>query len=599
LARRLALAVLACSLLAGTASLAQSSSQTNAGVAVLSGSDARLYRDIMRDERTGAFADADQDFDRLSDPSLKGYVLAEHYLSPRAKHVHVKDLVAWLESYNDLPIAERVYRLAVKKSTKKVRHHHHTTLVAIVTNIPVPSATPHRRGGGYEDGDLPDPPFTSAQTRAAQPQIEQFVRTDQPDQAHAVLNNLIAQYAPALDVARLSHRIASSYLAEGMDQQAYDLATSVGGSEARSVPLLSWVAGLAAYRLGKYDDAAQRFETLAEMPGLPRWTRSGAAFWAARAHLQAGDPAKVVTYLQLAAKSEPTFYGLISERILGQDTISGFSEPSVNEDDFSRLMQNSAAHRAVALLQIGDREDAIPELNRAFAEIDPQLDPTFAAVARKFDAPNLELRASETASTHGVMLTGLFPVPQYQPDGGYRIDPSLVLAFARLESRFQPDATSPAGARGLMQLMPGTATHIGGPGAAERLGDASYNLALGQRYIEELLSQMNGNLIELAASYNAGPGALTRWLGTKGGMMDDPLLFIESMPVPETRNYVKRMMTYHWMYQRRMGRGAKSLDETATGGWPNYHPSGSVPTQIIPPPQTPLPNTQISDARPY
>jgi soluble lytic murein transglycosylase-like protein len=147
--------------------------------------------------------------------------------------------------------------------------------------------------------------------------------------------------------------------------------------------------------------------------------------------------------------------------------------------------------------------------------------------------------------------------------------------------------------------MPGTAARVAGAGAADRLYDASFNLSVGQRYIETLLNQMSGNLFEIAAAYNAGPGAITRWMGARASMMDDPLLFIESMPVSETRAYVKRMMTYHWMYRRRMGRDAKSLDDTASGGWPLYRPSATSATpQPITPPSTDLPVSAIvSDAK--
>ena len=566
---------------------------------MLSESDARLYRDIFADERAGHFADATADFARVGDTSLKGYVLAERYLSPRARRVPVKELVAWLDEYHDLPVADRVYRLAVKRSTRRVRRHHHTILVAVVTNIPAPGPAIRHRGGGYEDSDLPDPPLVSPAARAALPSVEQFVRADQPDQANAAVQLAAAQGSLSVDIARLDHRVAASYLAEGMDQRAYEVANSANDLDKRSVPLLYWDMGLALYRQGRFDDAAHAFETLASIGSVPNWTRSGAAFWAARAHMQTGDANLVVPLLQMAAKAEPTFYGLISERILGQDTETGFSEPTINQADFGALMLNAAAHRAVALYQIGNHEDAAEELNRAFGDSDPRFDATFAALAHKIDAPNLELRASETCASRGIMLTGLFPVPGYHPEGGYRIDPSLVLAFARIESRFQTEVTSPAGAKGLMQLMPGTAARLAGAGASERLYDASYNLSLGQRYIEQLLNQLNGNLFELAAAYNAGPGALTRWSGTKSNTLDDPLLFIESIPVGETRAYVKRMMTYHWMYRRRMGRDAKSLDETAGGQWPVYHPSGTstIPATVPPTPAMPA-NPVVSDARP-
>src|SRR5208282_5507637 len=99
---------------------AQSVPGSDSSVRVLSDHDARLYRDILRDARDGQFADAKRDTADLGDDSLKGYVLAAQYLSPRARHVHVAELIGWLQTYAELPVAERVYRLAVQKSTKKV-----------------------------------------------------------------------------------------------------------------------------------------------------------------------------------------------------------------------------------------------------------------------------------------------------------------------------------------------------------------------------------------------------------------------------------------------------------------------------------------------
>src|SRR6202020_1254214 len=93
---------------------------------------------------------------KVSDTSLEGYAEAEHFLSAPSKSVNVQDLVDWLTQYRDLAIADRIYRLAVAHSTKKVRHHHKTILVAVVTNIPAPSGV-GRRTGGYEDLELPEP----------------------------------------------------------------------------------------------------------------------------------------------------------------------------------------------------------------------------------------------------------------------------------------------------------------------------------------------------------------------------------------------------------------------------------------------------------
>ena len=78
---------------------------------------------------------------------------------------------------------------------------------------------------------------------------------------------------------------------------------------------------------------------------------------------------------------------------------------------------------------------------------------------------------------------------------------------------------------------------LGGKGAADQLYDPGYSLSLGQRYIAQLLDHLDGNLLKLGGAYNAGPVAVNRWVATKAGK-DDPLLFVESIPVAETRSYV-------------------------------------------------------------
>jgi soluble lytic murein transglycosylase-like protein len=451
----------------------------------------------------------------------------------------------------------------------------------VVTNIPAPTGVP-RRTGGYEDQELPEPSPSGSAARSVLGAILADIKDGQPQAAQAKLDSVRAS-ASAEDVAILSHRIAASYLAEGMDGPAFALADGVPNTNA--VPQLEWDAGFSAYRLGRFTDAAAHLEKLAQDGGVQGKLRAQAAFWAARAHMQAGEPQRVVSLLAAAAKEEPSFYGLLAERVLGMDTQTGFSDPVLAQADYAKLMTVPAAHRAVALWQVGETEHVGNELNRAFVYDDEKLDPAMAALARDLGVTNIELRASEASVARGLLLTGLFPVPAYEPQGGYRIDKSLVLAFARLESRFQNGSTSSAGAHGIMQLMPKTAELIAGPGAADQLDDPSYSMSLGQRYISQLLDRLNGNLLELGGAYNAGPGAAARWMTTKAGK-DDPLLFIESIPVAETRGYVRRLMEYQWMYRRRFGEDAKSLDETARGQWPLYHPAISP----APVPQAPAPS---------
>jgi soluble lytic murein transglycosylase-like protein len=544
---------------------------------VLSPADVVLYRDIFAAEDAGQFTKAKALFAKVSDPALAGYVQATEILSPKSGRTPPQELVAWLKAYRDLPVADRIYRLAVKRATRTVKRGKKRIKVAVVTNIPAPSGV-GSRSGGYEDAELPEPVPHDAAGRAVLAGILADIRAGDPDAAGAKLDS-VRGTATQGDIAILSHRIAASYRAESRDAEAYALASSVSDPD---VPQLLWDAGFAAYRLGHWDDAIRCLETLAQSQQAQNTLRAQGAFWAARAHMQSGDPAKVVTLLAFAAKQNPSFYGIIAEHALGIDSNTGFSDARLSAADFADLMRADSARRAVALWQVGMTDYVGSELNRAFVNNDERLDPAMAALAHALGVTNVELRASEKSAARGIYLTGLFPVPGYAPDGGYKIDNSLVLAFARIESRFQTQATSPVGARGLMQVMPATARSLG-VSDLDDLDDPGKALAVGQKYIAMLLDRLNGNLLELGGAYNAGPLAVDRWLATKAGK-DDPLLFVESIPVSETRSYVKRLMLYHWLYRRRFGQEAESLDQTARGNWPIYHPPAQSMAKAAPAP---------------
>ena len=140
------------------------------------------------------------------------------------------------------------------------------------------------------------------------------------------------------------------------------------------------------------------------------------------------------------------------------------------------------------------------------------------------------------------------------------IELALLLAVAKQESRFSPSVRSGAGASGLLQLMPATASELAGePLDHQALSDPGRNGALGAAYLKQLLSGSGGNRFEAIASYNAGPGAVGGWL-TRGGfdLQREPELWTEAIPYPETRLYTKKVLGNAWSYQQQ-GRSAEEL----------------------------------------
>ncbi len=177
---------------------------------------------------------------------------------------------------------------------------------------------------------------------------------------------------------------------------------------------------------------------------------------------------------------------------------------------------------------------------------------------------------------HGIPPQNLhFPMPALHPEGGFRIDPALVYGMTRAESNFDAQAVSPAGARGLMQITPVTARSVTGnrhlTGAS--LHNPGFNLEVGQRLVRTLAlrTPIDGDLIGLLASYNAGLGSYQSW---HDEVRDDgdPLLFIEAIPIRQTRIFVERGLAYTWLYAARLGLASPSLDAIADGEFPRFSP---------------------------
>ena len=352
----------------------------------------------------------------------------------------------------------------------------------------------------------------------------------------------------------------------------------------------NWQTGLAAWRAHAMTEAARQFEMVANDEKASDWARAAGAFWAARSHLRNHAPAKVSRWLRVAAGYPRTFYGQLARRALGMDSGLAWSKPGLDDGSMRALAQTRGGVRALALLQIGMTDLAEDELhvllkgdNRA------DLAPAVMTIAQRAGLPSVSIRLAvqfETASSP-LRDAALYPVPAWKPIGGFTLDPALLFALMRQESGFNPRAQSPAGAAGLMQLMPATATAL----AADlqlidqeklALFDPVLNLTLAQRYVSNLLKDPNvkGDLMMLAIAYNAGPGNLAKYRAG-ANYEQDPLLFIESIPGRETRQFIERVLTNYWLYQDCLGQKIPTLDALASGGWPIYSPPANLQTAAV------------------
>lgn len=347
-------------------------------------------------------------------------------------------------------------------------------------------------------------------------------------------------------------------------------AGSVRGDDA------SWQAGLDSWRGRDWDAAARQFggsaAALAESP----WDAAAAAFWAARSHLRNREPERVTAYLLLAARHPRSFYGQLARRLLAMHPGLDWGTAALTAEETNRLLGSGHGQRGLALVQIGETAGAQSEFLQLVPEADANLLAILLSVSQQAGLPGLALKLG--ARSAAAADAAAYPVPAWQPDGGFTVDRALVFAFVRLESAFNPRARNPSGAAGLMQLMPRTAGIVSGEETrflgknGKALLDPGLNLAIGQRYIERLLAEpiVAGDLLRLAAAYNVGPGNLAKWREESGE--EDPLLFLESMPSREAQRVVERVIANYWIYQQRFGQETPSLDAVAAGDWPSYMP---------------------------
>lgn len=377
---------------------------------------------------------------------------------------------------------------------------------------------------------------------------------------------LATRKAPAHAGPLPKPRVASSIpIGNGDPDDSYPSPKSAAGKR--------WQAGLHAWANGDYDAAADAFTSMARAHGLSSAMAAGAAYWAGRSEGRNGNDAIAKDWFETAAEQPTTFYGLLALARLGRSGELQWTKPALTETTLARLRRDSGVRRVIALVQAGQPRLAEHEMEAVYGRKVGGRSGPLLALASRLGLPQAQLRISSDMSSDATKLnTALYPLPFWAPTGGFRVDPAFLFALMRQESRFNADATSSAGARGLMQLMPATARNIALQHTdrdADALFNPIVNMTLGQRYIELLQTDLGkrADPLTLAVAYNLGPNNIRKW-HKKMGKGSDPLLFIETITPLQTKLHAKRVMTSFWLYRMRFQRDPASLEVMAEGHWP-------------------------------
>ena len=358
---------------------------------------------------------------------------------------------------------------------------------------------------------------------------------------------------------------------------AWRVAAQHGQVDTADLHDAEFLAGfIALRRLNDPARASQHFARLGE-DSTSIITRSRAHYWRGRAAAAQGRAAEARTAFEEAATLPTGFYGQLGALALGEGSpqlaarITGVVPAVPSAAAASAFLDKELARVVVTLADLGDTARARTFLLR-LEDLSPDAATRVLAarLANSIGRPDHAVWIARRSGIDGVMLMPEgWPVP-YPASATGDAEPAFIYAITRQESNFDPTAVSPANARGLMQLLPGTAAQVARQlGIPTQLGwltaQPAHNMQLGARYLADQIARF-GNLALAAAAYNAGPRRVEEWLSTyndprigaaAGGA--DLIDWIEQIPFTETRNYVQRVVENAVVY-RAMDPATAGLD---------------------------------------
>ncbi|HEX8382504.1 MAG TPA: lytic transglycosylase domain-containing protein [Sphingomonas sp.] len=548
------------------------------------------YAAVFGAIRAERWTDAQIALDAMKPGPLHAVARAELYTAKNSPKVELEPLIALLNEAPELPQAEALARLARTRGAEELPP------LPVAQRLIWQDGAPRRVRAKAVKSDL----IAADLAVSMQP----FVKADQAAEARALLDATQGLSPEALTEWRA--KIAWMYFLRGDDANARGLAVQAESGLGEWALQARWTGALSAWRQRDYRAAGTAFEAVAAR-ATDVDLRAAGLYWAARADMAGARPDRVEARLKAAAQFSESFYGQLAGQTLG---LKGKTKPVTGlvAADWAALDKRPNVRVAAALVELGEMDLADDVLRQQAKIGSPAEFQSLLRLAGTLDLPATSLwMAHNCPAGFKPAAEARYPTPNWKPDSGWRVDKALVYAHTLEESRFRNKVVSPAGAYGLMQIMPAAATDFArerGLAEADRafLTRPSTNMDVGQRHLERLRDMKGttgGLLPKVIAAYNAGPKPVGEWnMAVRDG--GDPLLYIESIPYWETRGYVTTVLRNYWMYEGVGGKAASpSRKALAQGMWPRFPGlPGASAVRIRTPIAPPAPTTTIAASAP-
>lgn len=358
------------------------------------------------------------------------------------------------------------------------------------------------------------------------------------------------------------YRAARELLNNGDVSAAYRLAAAHNADTGDAFVEGEWFAGWVALRYLEEPEIAQKHFTTLYSGAKSVISKTRAAYWTGRAAEAKGDKAAAADWYRNAAKNLSVFYGqLAAARLTDPKHLVLDSGVRPTPTEASAFEKREMVRIVKLLSKVGETDRIRPFImamtSRATSATEYVL---LAKLAKSVKRDDIAIAVAKEARQKGYELAE-YLFPMIKLPAGNAPEPALILAIIKQESAFDPKISSPAGARGLMQLMPATARPLAKELGIKKLqeksltGDPVLNVKLGRLYLGKLIDRFSGSYIMAVAAYNAGPSRVRDWMYIYGDPRrpdTDAIDWIENIPFEETRNYVQRVMENLQIYRSRL-----------------------------------------------
>ncbi|NOD78430.1 MULTISPECIES: lytic transglycosylase domain-containing protein [unclassified Ruegeria] len=364
-------------------------------------------------------------------------------------------------------------------------------------------------------------------------------------------------------------RLARLEMRSGRSARAYDVAANhhMTPEMGYGYADLEWLAGFLALRkLNDPATAVRHFQNFSDAVKSPI-SKGRGGYWLGRAYAAQGDADKAYDAYAMGADYQTSFYGLLAAERIGRPFDAELANPRrAPHWRQAEFAESSVLEAGLLLLKAGEGNLSERFLTHLVESLDPVQANQLGDLVIELKQPHLAVMIAKRAATTGTVLPAAYYPVHPVADMRLPMAKEMTLAIARRESEFDPVVISGAGARGLMQVMPATAKLVAGElgilsghQTGRLTTDWQYNAKLGANYLSGLAADFNGNVVMMAAGYNAGPRRPISWMERFGDPRTgevDIVDWIETIPFSETRNYVMRVTESLPVYRARLGQPA-------------------------------------------